>query len=129
MFTKAHETRNHLFMECTFSMVLWKRVIHWLDATQPIQATWDAMLNWIVQRSKGKTPQAQLWKLLYVEVTYAIWKERNSRIFQQVIWKERNSRIFQQVEHNAEDKAKKIARVCCVRATRMARHILEGRSY
>lgn len=113
---QAHEIRNHLFMECNFSMLLWKRLVHWLDAIQPIQTTWDAMLTWIVQRSKGKTPRSQLWKMVYIEFTYTIWKERNSR-------------NFRQVEHTIEDIAKKIACVCSVRATGLAQNILERCSY
>ncbi|KAG5614282.1 hypothetical protein H5410_014106 [Solanum commersonii] len=64
--------------------------------------TIGANLSWgIIDAAKGKTPTAQIFKLVYV---YAIWIERNHRIF------DKDSKTW-------ESLAREIAYICCVRAS------------
>lgn len=58
----------------------------------------------IIDAAKGKTPAAQIFTLVYTEYVYAIWIERNHRVF------EKESRTW-------ESLAREIAYICCVRAS------------
>ncbi|WMV59289.1 hypothetical protein MTR67_052674 [Solanum verrucosum] len=65
---------------------------------------WDQHLDWSIQMARGKTIQAQIFKMVYSEITHALWNERNKRIF------EKRSRTRDSI-------AKEIVYVICVRAS------------
>ena len=39
-------------------------------------------MHWSIQNGKGKTTKAQLFKIIWAEGVYAMWHERNKRIFE-----------------------------------------------
>ena len=69
--------------------------------------------QWIILKTnKESSQQAQALKLIYTEYIYAIWKERNTR-------------IFEKHETTVEVIARRIACVCCVRANVAAKLFLD----
>lgn len=65
---------------------------------------WDDFSRWTIKCAKGKSQKAQIFKLVYAEMSYHIWIEGNIRIF------EHKSKCW-------EDIAKEISYVCCARAS------------
>lgn len=96
----SDETRDHLFCECEYTQALWGRLLRWININQPMEADWNTRQQWIIMETRGKRSQAQMMQLIYTGFIYAIWKERNTR-------------IFQKTETTIEDNARKIACVLC----------------
>lgn len=69
------------------------------------------MQKWIEQRTKGKTKQAKIVKMIYTKFIYAIWMEQNTRVFMK---KEKSSDII----------ARDIAYICHVRADEVLQRLL-----
>ncbi|XP_060185419.1 uncharacterized protein LOC132614883 [Lycium barbarum] len=97
------ENRDHLFVFCEFTKTLWKRLLNWINKTIHIATTWEHHLTWAVANAREKSQNAQLFRILYAEYTYALWEERNQRTF------ENRSRQWDQI-------AKEIALMCNMRA-------------
>ncbi|KAH0698462.1 hypothetical protein KY284_012677 [Solanum tuberosum] len=76
------------------------RLIKWGDC--PV-STWEEILAWSIKRAKGKSQTAKLFKMVFTEYTYAIWIERNQR-------------LFEQKSKSVETIAKDLAYICNVRA-------------
>ncbi|XP_070031558.1 uncharacterized protein [Nicotiana tomentosiformis] len=77
------ETREHLFVQCSYAIELWKKIIKWIQGGQMITSCWDQHLQWIIKQGKGKSNKASIFRMIYVETSYALWIERNTRIFEQ----------------------------------------------
>lgn len=62
----------------------WHRLLQWTQS-RPINAEGCHQYNQdIINRSKGKSQPAQIFKLVYTEFIHSIWIERNMRIFEKV---------------------------------------------
>ncbi|XP_060210458.1 uncharacterized protein LOC132637380 [Lycium barbarum] len=101
--SKHNETRDHLFLHCEYSLFVWHKIKHWLQLNMFINTNWEQHLRWVVASSKGKTQAAQIFRLAYAETIYALWIERNQRVF------DKKTRPWSIV-------AKEIAYMCNVRA-------------
>ncbi|XP_019251156.1 PREDICTED: uncharacterized protein LOC109230079 [Nicotiana attenuata] len=75
------ETREHLFVECDFAKAIWRRLQKWLKWKQTTEE-WNQHIDWAIKSAKGKSQQAQIFKLVYAKCIYAIWMERNHRVFE-----------------------------------------------
>ncbi|XP_060194929.1 uncharacterized protein LOC132624120 [Lycium barbarum] len=100
---KYDETREHLFVQCEYARQVWTRVGQWMHIQNFPPTNWIQHQQWLIINSKGKSQNAQVFKMVSTEVTYAIWMERNSRLF------EKQSRSWEAI-------AKEIVYVACVRA-------------
>ncbi|XP_059310853.1 uncharacterized protein LOC132062267 [Lycium ferocissimum] len=78
----GNDTRDHLFFECCFAQLLWKRLMKWMQFQWPGVHNWMLHYQTILQLSKGRSKQAQLIKMVYAEYIHAIWIERNTRVFE-----------------------------------------------
>jgi hypothetical protein len=47
----------------------------------PASRNWDETVQWMIRRSKGKALLSLIIKLMFAAAVYAIWQERNHRIF------------------------------------------------
>lgn len=72
-----------MFVMCDFTRQVWVKVLHWMQRQSPQNTNWDDHLQWVIDNSKGKSTQAQVFKMVYVETVYALWNERNQRVFEQ----------------------------------------------
>ncbi|XP_019264507.1 PREDICTED: uncharacterized protein LOC109242131 [Nicotiana attenuata] len=76
------ETRDHLFLHCSYATELWSRIWKWIQEDQVSYSNWQHHLQWIIKKAKGKSNQANICRLVFTEVSYALWLERNNRIFE-----------------------------------------------
>ncbi|XP_019241995.1 PREDICTED: uncharacterized protein LOC109222039 [Nicotiana attenuata] len=106
------ETREHLFVECDYAKAIWKRLQKWLQ-WQQAPDEWDQHVNWAIKSAKGKSQQAQIFKLVYAECVYAIWIERNNRVF------EKKARRWEEI-------AREIVYTCHVRAGSRVQELLQN---
>ncbi|XP_069148077.1 uncharacterized protein [Solanum lycopersicum] len=75
------ERLDHMFLHCQYVNEVWKRVLTWAGFNSNRAGTWTQLIQWSIQQGKGKSTRAQLFKLLLAEMVYAVWNERNKRIF------------------------------------------------
>ncbi|WMV59396.1 hypothetical protein MTR67_052781 [Solanum verrucosum] len=75
------ESREHLFVHCTYVRRLWDRILRWMNYPKYSAATWEQHIQWTISNAKEKSKKAQMFKMMYAEITYGIWNERNQRIF------------------------------------------------
>ncbi|TMX05017.1 hypothetical protein EJD97_003533 [Solanum chilense] len=74
--------KNAMFLQCQYAEEVWERVLTWAGFCNNKPRNWTQFMIWSIQKGKGKTIQAQLFKMLLAESVYAIWNERNKRIFE-----------------------------------------------
>ncbi|XP_060170842.1 uncharacterized protein LOC132601795 [Lycium barbarum] len=107
------ESREHLFVQCQLSRNMWDRALNWMQSQPYNASTWEQHLNWAISRAKGKSQTAQIFKMLYTEITHALCIERNLRIF------EKKSRPWETI-------MKEIIYVICVRAPPRIQNIVHS---
>ncbi|XP_075087715.1 uncharacterized protein LOC142169712 [Nicotiana tabacum] len=93
------ESRDHLLAGCEYSKNIKEKIVQWLQQQSYKPTHWSHHLEWAIKSTKGRSPQAQIFGMAYAEYLYAIWMERNHRIF------ENKSRHWETV-------AKEIAVIC-----------------
>nr|VDC97913.1 unnamed protein product [Brassica oleracea] len=77
------EDRDHLFLRCPTSEVIWACVLRRLGAHHHSFHTWTAMMDWL---SLKDSRTITLLKRLASQATiYNIWTERNRRIHDNAI--------------------------------------------
>ncbi|XP_075079754.1 uncharacterized protein LOC142164998 [Nicotiana tabacum] len=106
------ETREHLFVECDFAKAIWRKLQKWLKWKQTIEE-WNQHIDWAIKCAKGKSQQAQVFKLVYAECIYVIWMERNHRVF------EKKSRSWETI-------VREIVYICYVRAGPRVKEFLQS---
>ncbi|XP_016509259.2 uncharacterized protein LOC107826746 [Nicotiana tabacum] len=97
------ETRNHIFMECPYSVKVWEGVLKWMKVPSFRTTKWEQLEKWIIQKAKGKSQKAQVFKMTYTEWVHTIWIERNQH-------------RFEERSRSAEQLVREIAYVCHIRA-------------
>ncbi|WMV22746.1 hypothetical protein MTR67_016131 [Solanum verrucosum] len=55
----------------------------WMQMSSDIGGNWQQHLTWALKNAKGKTIKAQIFRMVYAEAVYAVWIERNQRVFEQ----------------------------------------------
>ena len=78
----ANESRDHLFFSCPYSAYIWSLCKLKLKL-DPAIGTLLEECNVIKTKFKGRHKDSFLARLVLRGATWYIWKERNSRIFQQ----------------------------------------------
>ncbi|XP_055826334.1 uncharacterized protein LOC129894699 [Solanum dulcamara] len=107
------EIIEHLFVQCQFSICLWNRLLAWSHNHDPIPANWDQFLKWCIRHGKVKVVATQIFKIILAKCVYAIWIERNNR-------------VFQKKSSSVEYMAKEIAYITIVRAKSTLRNVLNS---
>ncbi|XP_039022800.1 uncharacterized protein LOC120155318 [Hibiscus syriacus] len=77
----SHETRNHLFSECSLAVFLWNSVLT-LNGMNPTNLSWEETVATASTSWKGKSLITFILKIAWSAFIYTIWQERNQRIFQ-----------------------------------------------
>ncbi|XP_070018183.1 uncharacterized protein [Nicotiana sylvestris] len=98
------ENEKHLFVNCEYSKNMWRKIMQWMQHECKTTQSWEQHLEWRVQSAKGNTNSAKIFRMVYAEISHAIWIEKNLRIF------EKRAR-----ERNAI--AREVAHICNIRAT------------
>ncbi|XP_019241332.1 PREDICTED: uncharacterized protein LOC109221313 [Nicotiana attenuata] len=105
------ETKDHLFAECEFTKAIWRKMQQWLQWLPAM--TWNQHTKWAIQKAKGESQQAQIFRMVYAECIYAIWMERNHR-------------IFEKKYRNWEAIAREVTYICHVRAAPRVKILLQS---
>lgn len=94
----ATESRDHLFLLCTYSSCLWQLVLRRLGRNNNFR-DWSEMIAWI---STGFGPFSLTLKCLVVQtVVYHIWKERNNRLHNSVATPQ--DTLFKMIDRSIRD--------------------------
>ncbi|XP_056852587.1 uncharacterized protein LOC130501776 [Raphanus sativus] len=76
------ETRDHLFISCTYSQDVWRGVLVRCQPNTAAITSWSELLSWIRNRSLSRR-LTLLRKLAAQSVIYHIWKQRNNLVHNQ----------------------------------------------
>ena len=77
------ESVDHLFVQCKVAQECWSFVLQKLNVMFPLPNTlWDLFNGW--PSSNNHSFYACLWKCIPASVIWALWWERNKRIFRQL---------------------------------------------
>ncbi|CAN7134773.1 unnamed protein product [Brassica rapa subsp. narinosa] len=74
----GEESRNHLFFECSFSLVVWRSLLHRFHLSS-VPSRWADILLWLPNAhpdSMVRLAILQVWQA----AIYELWKERNRRV-------------------------------------------------
>ena len=81
---RANETSAHLFFRCRFTLRVWRLVKEWLGLGALEIHQWQAersIKHWWTNMSKPNTANRKAMASLTMLVGWAIWNERNARVF------------------------------------------------
>ena len=72
------ETRDHLFLQCSYSNVLWNLLFARLDPNHASFFSWEELLSWI--RVSTTSAPSTLKKLATQALIYNVWRQRNAAV-------------------------------------------------
>ncbi|KAL9667699.1 hypothetical protein QQ045_002063 [Rhodiola kirilowii] len=74
-------SRDHLYFDCSFSFVLWEKVLQYLCVVPP-DCSWASIIPWFKGLPQGRL-KTKMIAAATTRVMNGIWKARNARIFQE----------------------------------------------
>lgn len=72
------ESRDHLFITCSYSSEIWLSVLERIDPNRSLFLSWSELLSWL--RVSSLTAPSILRKLVAQATIYHLWKQRNNVI-------------------------------------------------
>ncbi|GAV83004.1 zf-RVT domain-containing protein [Cephalotus follicularis] len=75
-----NENVAHLFIACTYSRYVWRKVLSFCDIFRS-PLPWLDEIQWMADHSRVKALPQKLRKLAFGATIYHIWMERNRRCF------------------------------------------------
>lgn len=76
------ETIDHIFFVCDYSSQIWGKLLLWLKINRT-PMSWSNELQWATRHMGGRTPKAEVYRMMLVAAIYYVWQERNQRVFQE----------------------------------------------
>lgn len=77
------ETRDHIFLHCSYAQTLWTLCLSRLRLTPFVFLDWSALLAW--SKDSSHTAPQTLRLLLVHALVYSIWRQRNNLIHNQIV--------------------------------------------
>ncbi|XP_021985761.1 uncharacterized protein LOC110881945 [Helianthus annuus] len=74
------DSHHHLFFECKYATEVWN-CVNENSAMKAVGSNWDEIVSWLLPRARSRSIATIIGKLLVAATTYFIWRERNSRFF------------------------------------------------
>ncbi|KAJ0867063.1 hypothetical protein HanRHA438_Chr12g0558811 [Helianthus annuus] len=74
------ENHEHLFFECPYSKMVWSKVRK-KTRMDTVRETWDDITSKLVAAANSRSVYAVASRLVVAASAYAIWRERNSKLF------------------------------------------------
>ncbi|XP_074318449.1 uncharacterized protein LOC141655261 [Silene latifolia] len=108
----TNEMHKHLFFRCSFSGVVWQRILNWMRNHHRTSKL-GKEVHWIAGRRVRKHWKAKWFSICLGATVYSIWEERNIR-------------IFHGLEHDVDYIVKRIQYVVSVRLLYVAHPSNEG---
>lgn len=78
--SNGEEDINHFFFKCEYSAYIWENILAINDMTYMSQ-DWERYIDAVAGDWKGRNLKNTMGNLCIGATVYAIWKERNNRIF------------------------------------------------
>ena len=72
------ESRDHLFLNCTYTTALWNRNFERLDPRRMAFLTWEELLFWL--RVSAASAPSTLKKISTQSLLYNVWRQHNSAV-------------------------------------------------
>lgn len=73
---QAEDSRDHLYVECDYMKVVMNKIMQWTHSQNIAAWDWKQHVQEVIRRAKGKSREAQLFKMVYTEIVHCIWIER-----------------------------------------------------
>lgn len=73
---------DHLLVHCVYTREVWARLRSAISITQPTHDQLTAMDQWLVERKLLPKDQRSGFDAMFLLVSWLLWKERNSRVFE-----------------------------------------------
>lgn len=77
------EDRQHLFFSCDYSKEVWRQVLQYIQK-QPLANT-SLELDCVIKKARSKKSLDKAYIMLYTESVYAIWLQRNNKVFKNTL--------------------------------------------
>jgi hypothetical protein len=79
---QAPETMDHLLAHCVYTREVWAKLRAAISLVQPVHDQSTAVDQWLVERKLLPKDHRRGFDALFLLVSWLIWKERNSRVFE-----------------------------------------------
>ncbi|XP_070014197.1 uncharacterized protein [Nicotiana sylvestris] len=74
------ESMEHLFFKCTYTTTIWEKLLQWMNVKrQPME--WSQEIEWACNNVRGRSANAEIYRIVLASCVYYIWQESNHRIF------------------------------------------------
>ncbi|KAL9997817.1 hypothetical protein Hdeb2414_s0597g00922081 [Helianthus debilis subsp. tardiflorus] len=78
---KDYDSHDHLFFSCYYSTQVWFHIRAHAEM-ENVQPVWSDVFTEMIQRKASKRIEVIVARLTVAAAAYYIWKERNTRLFQ-----------------------------------------------
>ncbi|XP_022040454.1 uncharacterized protein LOC110943002 [Helianthus annuus] len=75
-----YDSHHHLFFECNFSSQVWN-LVRGKVGMDNVEPKWSVIVDRLCSGSSSKSASSYVSKLVVTATAYAIWQERNARLF------------------------------------------------
>nr|XP_016505941.1 PREDICTED: uncharacterized protein LOC107823746 [Nicotiana tabacum] len=77
---EEEESMKHLFFKCTYTTTIWEKLLQWMNVNRrPIE--WSQEIEWACNNVRGRSANAEIYRIALASCVYYVWQERNHRIF------------------------------------------------
>ncbi|XP_048503044.1 uncharacterized protein LOC125498803 [Beta vulgaris subsp. vulgaris] len=80
LYDREDESVEHLFFACAYAASIWRRVCLIICVTSS-GSTFDQECAIAIAKARGSTRQAKIYTMCFSETIYAVWGQRNNKIF------------------------------------------------
>uniref|UniRef100_A0A1S3ZZZ4 Reverse transcriptase zinc-binding domain-containing protein n=1 Tax=Nicotiana tabacum TaxID=4097 RepID=A0A1S3ZZZ4_TOBAC len=74
------ESIEHLFFKCTFAASIWRKLLQWMGINRQAMK-WCQEVEWAYSNAKGRSANAEIYRIALAGCVYYVLQERNHRIF------------------------------------------------
>ncbi|XP_019253947.1 PREDICTED: uncharacterized protein LOC109232647 [Nicotiana attenuata] len=74
------ENMECLFFKCTYTATIWEKLIQWMNVNRrPMELSQE--IEWACNNVRGRSANAEIYRIALASCVYYVWQERNHRIF------------------------------------------------
>ncbi|OIT37415.1 hypothetical protein A4A49_52156 [Nicotiana attenuata] len=72
---------SHLFFQCDYAAYIWNKILFWQGVNRKAM-DWSDELKWPQEHAKGRSSEAEVYRIALAASISYVWRERNQRVFQ-----------------------------------------------
>ncbi|XP_070007532.1 uncharacterized protein LOC142165405 [Nicotiana tabacum] len=80
MCNEEEESMKHLFFKCIYTTTIWEKLLQWMNVNRRLME-WSQEIEWACNNFRGRSANAEIYRIALVSCVYYVWQERNHRIF------------------------------------------------